>query len=53
MERVSSQGEVSLAGVYKVLGMPLLYVESFQESQVFAWQAFMGKEEVELTGLPR
>ena len=32
--------------------MPHLYAEAFQESQVLAGQVLIGKEKVELVGLP-
>jgi hypothetical protein len=47
------QGECkSLAGI-KILEMPHLHGEAFQESQVLAWQILIGKEEFELVSLPR
>lgn len=33
--------------------MPRLYGEAFQDSQVLAGRVLIGKEEVELVGLPR
>ena len=35
-----------------ILGSPHLHGEALQESQVFAGQPLIGKEEVELVGLP-
>ena len=38
---------------FKVLGMPHLHGEAFQESQVLAGWVLIRKEEVELVHLPR